>query len=183
MVSIVTKFLKSKNFWVSLARDILFAATLVGAIALALYVYAGVWPPLVSVDGTSMFPHMKGGDLILIQKVDPSKIVTYEAGKDSGYSTFSDYGDVIVYRPFGRSDVTPVIHRAMYRASAETPMWEGSVASPNDGFITQGDNNFLFDQSCGISPNTPVKDEWVLGVARARIPFLGYVRSLFGFVG
>jgi signal peptidase len=30
----------------------------------------------------------------------------------------------------------------------------------------------------GISYLTPVKHEWVIGVARAKIPLLGYVRLL-----
>jgi signal peptidase len=30
----------------------------------------------------------------------------------------------------------------------------------------------------GISYRTPVKDEWVIGVARAKIPLVGYIRLL-----
>jgi len=179
---LVRWYMKSENFWVSLSRDVLSALAVIGVIGLALYAYAGVWPPLVSVDGTSMYPHLKDGDLILIQHVDYSKIMTYDAGKAAGYSTFGSYGDVIVYQPFGQKDMTPVIHRAMYRANASDPMWQGSVAAPNNGFVTKGDNNFLFDQSSGVCPNTPVKPEWVLGVARLRIPYLGYVRSLLSFI-
>ena len=70
----------------------------------------------------------------------------------------------------------------MYPVNASDPMWQGGAAAPNSGFITKGDNNFLFDQSSGVSPNTPVKPEWVLGVARLRIPYLGYVRSLLSFI-
>lgn len=154
----------------------------IGVIALALYLYAGVWPPLVSVSGLSMDPHLKDGDLILIQGVDASKVVTYDAGKASNYSTFGNYGDVIVYQPFGRRDMTPVIHRAMYLANESAPMWQGSVDAPNAGFVTKGDNNFLFDQCSGVCPNTPVKPEWILGVAKMRIPYLGYVRGLLSFI-
>jgi signal peptidase I len=178
----VHTFMKSNNFWVSLARDTLFAFAAVGVIALALYLYAGTWPPMVSVSGTSMYPNMHDGDLILIQGIDKSKIVTYEAGKSSGYTTFGGYGDVIVYQPFGQKDMTPVIHRALYRVNASEPMWQGGIAAPNAGFVTQGDNNFLFDQGSGVCPNTPVEDGWILGVAKYRIPFLGYVRSLFSFI-
>ena len=179
---LVRWYLKSDNFWVSLSRDVLSAVAVIAVIGLALYAYAGVWPPMVSVDGTSMYPHLQDGDLILIQHVDYSKIMTYDAGKAADYSTFGNYGDVIVYQPFGEKDMTPVIHRAMYRANASDPMWQGSVAAPNSGFVTKGDNNFLFDQSSGVCPNTPVKPEWVLGVARLRIPYLGYVRSLLSFI-
>ncbi len=176
---IVHTFLNSKNFWVSLARDILSAFVAVAAIALALYLYAGVWPPMVSVDGTSMYPHMQDGDLILIQGIDKSKIVTSGDARASGYSTFSGSGDVIVYQPFGHKDATPVIHRAMYRVNAGEPMWNGSIPAPNSGFVTQGDNNYLYDQNSGVCPNTPVEDGWILGVAKFRIPFLGYVRNIF----
>ncbi len=175
-------FLNSKNFWVSLARDTLFAFAVVGAVALALFLFAGVWPPLVSVDGTSMYPNMQNGDLILIQGIDRSKIVTLEDGRDTGYSTFNGYGDVIVYQPFGRRDVTPVIHRALYRVNASEPMWQGGIPAPCAGFITRGDNNFLFDQNSGVCPNTPVRDDWILGVAKFRIPYLGYVRNIFSFI-
>ena len=179
---LVHTFMNSNNFWVSLARDILFAFAAVAIIALALYLYAGVWPPLVSVQGTSMYPNMHDGDLILIQGIDRSKIVTYDAGKQDGYMTFGGYGDVIVYQPWGQKNMTPVIHRALYYVNASQPMWQGGIAAPNEGFITQGDNNFLFDQSSGVCPNTPVKSDWILGVAKLRIPFLGYVRSFFSFI-
>jgi signal peptidase len=179
----VNKFMKSGNFWISLMRDTLFAVAAVGALALALYLYAGVWPPMVSVGGLSMYPNMHDGDLILIQGIDRSSIVTYDAGKDSGYMTFGGYGDVIVYQPFGRRDMTPVIHRALYHVNASEPLWQGGVQAPNEGYITQGDNNFLFDQSSGVCPNTPVQDDWILGVAKFRIPYLGYVRNIFSFIG
>jgi signal peptidase len=182
-MDIIKKFMSSDNFWVSTFRDFLFAGAAVGVVALALFAYAGVWPPLVSVDGTSMDPHMKGGDLVLIQRVDASQIVTFDAAGGGAYRTFEDYGDVIVYRPFGRADMTPVIHRAMTYVNASEPMWKGSVPAPNDGFVTRGDNNYLYDQCSGICPNTPVRPEWVMGVARFRIPYLGHVRSLLGIFG
>ncbi len=178
----VHTFMHSNNFWVSLARELLSAFAAVGAIALVLFLYAGVWPPMVSVDGLSMYPDMHDGDLILIQGTQRSPIVTYEAGKASGYATFGNYGDVIVYQPFGLKNATPVIHRALYRVNAAEPMWKGGIAAPNTGYITQGDNNFLFDQSSAVCPNTPVQDDWILGVSKFRIPYLGYVRSIFSFI-
>jgi len=181
-VDLLKKFMTSKNFWVSTAREFLFAIAAIAVVAGVLFAYSGVWPPLVSVDGLSMFPNMQNGDLILIQKLSPDQIQTYAEAKQAGYTTFNGYGDVLVYRPFGRTDMTPVIHRAMTRVSASQPMWQGSVPAPNDGFVTQGDNNYLYDQSSGICPNTPVKTDWILGVAKFRIPYLGYVRSLISFI-
>ena len=174
--------MKSDNFWVSLARETLFALVAVGAIALILFVYAGTWPPMVSVDGLSMFPNMHDGDLIIIQSIQKAPITTYQAAQATNYSSFNGDGDVIVYQPFGRKDTTPVIHRALYYVNASEPMWPGGIAAPNAGYITKGDNNFLFDQSSGVCPNTPVEDSWILGVAKFRIPYLGYVRSLFSFI-
>ena len=175
-------FMHSNNFWISLARDMVYAFAAVGAIALVLFLYAGVWPPMVSVDGTSMYPHMQDGDLILIQGLDKTPITTYDQGKADNYMSFGNYGDVIVYQPFGRKDMTPVIHRAMYYTNASDPMWQGSIGAPNSGYVTQGDNNFLYDQSSGVCPNTPIEKGWILGVAKMRIPYLGYVRSLLSFI-
>ncbi len=93
---------------------------------------------------------------------------------------FNQYGDVIVYRPFGEAARTPVIHRAMYYVNESEPMWPGGPPAPHSGYITQGDNNFLYDQSSGISQNQPVKPEWIIGVAEIRIPYLGWLRSLVG---
>jgi signal peptidase len=167
----------------SFFRDLAYAFFFVTLIALALFAYSGAWPPLVSVEGTSMYPNMQNGDLIMIQSLNKADIYTKENAISSGYTMFGDYGDVIVYRPFGRTDITPVIHRAMYYSNSSEQMWDGSIDAPNSGYITQGDNNFLFDQCSGICPNTPVKDEWILGVAKYRIPYLGYVRSIFGVLG
>jgi signal peptidase len=179
---LVHTFMKSNNFWVSLARDMVYAFTAVAAIALVLYLYAGVWPPLVSVDGTSMYPHLQDGDLILIQGLDRTNIVTYNAAQASNYTTFGNYGNVIVYQPFGLKNATPVIHRAMYYVSASEPMWQGGISAPESGYITKGDNNFLYDQASGVCPNAPVPKSWILGVARARIPYLGYIRSIFSLI-
>jgi signal peptidase len=179
---LIRTLMKSDNFWISLARDLVCAFAVVGAIALGLYMYAGVWPPMVSVDGLSMYPHMQDGDLIIIQGIDKAKIVAYGDAVENGYKSFDGYGDVIVYQPFGRKDMTPVIHRVMYYVNASQPMWRGGIQAPNAGFITKGDNNFLYDQSSGISPNTPVKDEWILGVAKYRIPLFGYVRKALFFI-
>ena len=182
-MDLIKKFLKSKNFWVSTAREFLFAFAFVAIIAGGLYAYSGAWPPLVSVNGLSMYPDMHDGDLILIQKLSPDQIQTYDESLQTGYKTFNNYGDVLVYRPFGRTDETPVIHRAMARVNATDPMWQGSIPAPDDGFVTKGDNNYLYDQCSGICPNTPVQDDWIMGVARLRIPYLGYVRSLFSVFG
>ncbi len=45
--------------------------------------------------------------------------------------------------------------------------------APHEGYITKGDNNLYPDQS-GLRIE-PVKPEWVICVARVRIPYLGHL--------
>jgi len=182
VAGIFRRFLKSDNFWVSTVREFLFAGIAIGAVALVLYAYSGAWPPLVSVDGLSMDPHMHNGDLILIQKLSPEQVRTYAASEATGYQTFENYGDVLVYRPFGRTDMTPVIHRAMYWVNQSEPMWPGGPAAPASGYITLGDaNGGVVDQNCGNCYMQPVRPAWIVGVATFDVPYLGYLRSLMPF--
>jgi signal peptidase len=166
-----------KNRLRDVAADVALAAVLVLLACGALYLYAGVWPPLVSVDGTSMYPHLREGDLVVLRGLDRVSVVTGSQAIGESYRRFDGYGDVIVYSPMGDRKRTPVIHRAMYYVMAGQPMWPGGPAAPWDGYITLGDNNFLYDQSSSISPDGPVRQEWVLGVPQVRVPYLGLVRS------
>jgi len=49
------------------------------------------------------------GDMMLVRSAGKTDIVSYVEGSQSGYESFGDYGDVIVYY---RSGNNPVIHRA-----------------------------------------------------------------------
>jgi signal peptidase len=49
--------------------------------------------------------------------------------------------------------------------------------APYDGFITKGDANPQYDQVSGIA--APVQERDIAGVARVRVPYLGYVRLGF----
>jgi signal peptidase len=168
------------GFWKELLKDILFALAVVLVMVGMLFAYAGIWPPFVTVDGQSMLPNMRQNDLVIIKGLDRATVTTYNQSLNNGHRTFNEYGDVIVYRPFGDSTRTPVIHRAMYYVNESEPMWPGGPPAPHNGYITQGDNNFLYDQSSGISQNQPVKSEWIIGIAEFRIPYLGGLRSLLG---
>ena len=168
------------RFLKELLKDIALAAGVVLVLAGALYAYAGTWPPFVSVDGQSMLPNMRQDDLIIIRGEDRAAVETHDQSIAADYRMFNDYGDVIVYRPFGDASRTPVIHRAMYYVQEGQPMWPGGPAAPHGGYITQGDNNFLYDQSSGISEGQPVKPEWIIGIAEARVPYLGWFRKLVG---
>ncbi len=74
------------------------------------------WPPLVVVEsgsmqrgpGESSLGRIDTGDIVLVSKVDsPREIKSYVAGRAAGYSTYGDYGDVIVYRSLCLDGRTP----------------------------------------------------------------------------
>ncbi len=163
----------------SFVKDIAVAVLIFVAVLAVLYLYAGTWPPMVSVTSESMVPHLEKGDLVFIQGLDRGSIMTYEGNDSPGYSSFGMAGDVIVYRPFGNG--TPVIHRAICYVNKGDPMWYNGPAAPYAGYITKGDNNDVVDQNSNICPEQPVKLEWVVGIARFRVPFVGYLRSLLPF--
>ncbi len=175
----IRKFKESDNFWIGLLRDFLFVAAVVAIFSSVSYTALGLWTPMVAVESGSMIPHIQIGDIIFVESIDRTEIITYEDGKNSDYTSFDDYGDVILYRPYGKGGGTPIIHRARYYVEKGEPMWNGGPAAPHAGYITKGDNtrtNPSFDQQGSISYNQPVKKEWVIGKARfKRIPLLGCI--------
>ncbi|QLC48948.1 signal peptidase I [Methanolobus zinderi] len=173
-------FKESDNFYVSLARDILSVFLAVLIFASFSQIVFGMWTPMVAVESGSMEPHMNVGDIIFIKDIDRTQIVTYAQGTDD-YTSFDSYGDVILYKPYGQEGVTPIIHRAMYYVEEGEPMWEGGPEAPHSGYITKGDNevtNRYYDQQGQVSYLMPVKEEWVIGVAQFKIPYLGYLRLM-----
>lgn len=157
---------------ISLAEALLIVALVVSVA----YAATGTWHIGFAVGSGSMEPHMHVGDLILVQAPQRTTITTYEEGKLIGYTSFNDYGDVIIYRPNGCSYKTPIIHRAMYLVERGEEM-PGGMPAPHAGYITKGDNNPGYDQAMlGVAP---VKPEWVIAVARARVPYLGYPALIF----
>lgn len=177
-----SKAQEENNSWVSLGKDLLsVAAVLIVFMVLSKLIF-GLWTPMVAVESGSMEPHMQIGDIIFMKSIDRVHIVTNEEGNKTGYRMFENYGDVILYHPYGQEGATPIIHRAMYRVEAGEPMWEGGPPAPYSGYITKGDNvvtNSHFDQEGQISYLMPVKDEWIIGTAQFRIPYLGYIRLIF----
>lgn len=170
---------ESDSFLAGLLRDLIPVLVTVIIFLFVSKVALGLYTPMVAVESGSMIPHIQIGDIIFIQSIDRTNIVTYEEGKNSGYSSFSEYGDVILYKPMGRAEATPIIHRAMYYVNESERMWSEGPQAPHAGYITKGDNNrtnAAYDQQGSISPRLPVKKEWVIGVARFyRIPLLGCI--------
>jgi signal peptidase len=158
-------------------KDVAFTIAFALLLAVGLYLYAGVWPPMVSVDGSSMYPNLRAGDLVILRGLDRVNVTAACNAIDGGYKKFNGYGDVIVYSPMGDRSRVPVIHRAVCWVNEGQPMWPEGPKAPHSGFMTLGDNNFFYDQSTSISPDEPVRPEWILGVSQFRIPYLGLLRS------
>ncbi|WP_181687096.1 S26 family signal peptidase [Halorhabdus salina] len=186
--------------------DIASSIFVVAAIGGLLFAASGVWPPLVAIESGSMNPHMQKGDLVFVMEEQrfpgagaesESGVVTAAAGADTGYRMFGKYGDVIVYQPYGSTEETPIIHRAMlwvdegenwyeradskYVGNADSCAELNYCPAPHAGFITKGDNpatNDVYDQVMGLSK--PVKPSWIMGTAEKRIPWLGQVRLMSG---
>jgi signal peptidase len=98
----------------------LVALAIIVLLLVSLWAYTQNWPPIYVVESNSM-QHAPGdqlgliyaGDLILAQKSTIPSATTYYAGVQTGYSTYGEYGDVLLYYPYGLSTGTPIIHRAI----------------------------------------------------------------------
>ena len=177
--NIVKYFKESDSFLAGLLRDLIFVLTVVVIFASVSKIALGLYTPMVAVESGSMIPHIQIGDIIFVESIDRTEIITNEVGKKMNYSSFDEYGDVILYKPRGMEGTTPIIHRAMYYVNESEPMWPGGPLAPHAGYITKGDNsrtNTAYDQQGSISHLQPIKKEWVIGKARfGRVPLLGCI--------
>ena len=184
--ALVAQFRTSDHWAVSLARDLVWVAGVVGAIALILYLLCGTWPAVVTIESGSMTPNMNIGDLVVVVQKDRfGDLMTWEDAKKANVTKFNGYGDVIIYKPNGMTSVNPIIHRAMVYATTDMPLTEirgvqlrMNYTVSHDGYITWGDANPAPDQFVsypGIGTPEPVKDEWIVGKALFTIPLVGYL--------
>ncbi len=183
--TLIEQFRTSEHWAVSLARDALWLVAVVGGVALALYLICGTWPAVVTIESKSMDPHMKVGDLVVVvQKDRYGAFQTWLDGTQSGYMKYEEFGDVIIYRPNGLSNVHPIIHRAIQYVDG-SPVTEikghkliGNYTPPHPGYITWGDNNVYPDQGQAY-PNIgvvePVKEDRIVGKALFAVPLVGYL--------
>lgn len=149
---------------------------MIGLLMLISQIGLGTPLPAVAVESGSMLPNIGIGDVVIIQNAQRTQIISHTEGVTSGYTSFDEYGDVILYRKYGSTVDTPIIHRAMYWVEEGEPMWSGGPAAPHSGYITEGDNNKgIIDQKTRTSKLQPVKKEWIIGVARWHIPWVGYL--------
>ena len=197
--SLVHRFRHNNDGALMWLREMLSSVAIVLVLGLILFAISGVWPPMVAVESGSMEPNMQVGDLVLV--TEPGRfapdaagndigVVTHEEGMAADYRTFGSYGSVVIFQPPGRT-ASPIIHRVMFHVE-EGENWHERAddqyhsaadcgelrhcPAPHDGFITLGDNNAEYDQANGLA--APVKADWVTGVARLRVPYLGYVRLI-----
>ncbi|MFQ3475950.1 S26 family signal peptidase [Halonotius sp. F2-221B] len=176
-------------------RELLLSLSIVAAIGLVLFAATGVWPPMVAVESNSMDPNINKYDLVVVS--EPGRFAPGEANdqglvmadtSDTSYESFNQPGSVIVYDYPGRVG-SPIIHRVRFRVEAGENWYDRTspdavdaescaeltnCPAPHAGYITKGDNNQRYDQANGVAP--VVKSEWVNGVARFRIPYLGRLR-------
>lgn len=105
-----------------LGRDVAIAIVVVLIVFGIIFLYTQNWPPEVVIESRSMqhsdtdsfIGVIDTGDIVLVQ-VAPSKshVVTWVEGRAASHATYSDFGDVIVYRPPTNPSGTPWIHRAI----------------------------------------------------------------------
>ena len=214
------RFWRSENDKIALVRDIFVAFLAVFIVLLLLWTYTGQWfaAPMVAIESGSMeHPNspfgrlgtIDAGDMVLVQKVHTREDIVPHGGPiagaeaENGWRSYEDFGDVIIYKPLGRDDVSQIIHRAMtwvevaeynntltytiedYGIYNETSITIPDLGLTNrkptwthSGYLTKGDNNHVIDQISDICPQ-PVKVEWVSGKARSEIPWLGTINLFF----
>jgi signal peptidase len=113
----------SSAMW-DIIKDVAIAFIIVILIISSIYIYTGNWPPVVVVESDSMqhsdtesfLGVIDTGDLVLVKAINGrGDVVTYMEGLRTGHETYSEYGDVLIYKKngFPQSEVTPVIHRAL----------------------------------------------------------------------
>jgi signal peptidase len=213
------KFWHSDNEKITFIRDIFVAVLVVLIILSFLWGYTGQWfgAPMVAIESGSMMHdeepfgrigYIDAGDMVLLVKVNSVEDIVVRGGpnggesaKKDGYQSYNDYGDVIVYRKYGRTDEEQIIHRAICWVSLnedntytvdefgiynQTSITIKEIGLTNykpshSGYITKGDNpltNDRCDQAGGIC-SEPIKFEWVTGKARGELPWVGTINLLF----
>lgn len=164
-----------------------------------LFGISGVWPPMVAIESGSMEPNIQTYDLVLVTEpgrlapdaADENGIVTLRDGEANGYTSFNNPGSVVVFDEPAEVG-PPVIHRPHFSVdrgenwiqTADKAYTNGQTCdeletcpAPRDGYITKGDNNGGYDQVNGVAP--VVDAGWITGIARLRIPYLGWIRLAF----
>ena len=160
------------------ARDSLYfeplvAVAIIVVMLVGLYAYTQNWPPVYVVESQSMqhgtddvLGVINTGDLVLAQRISTDQITPYVVGLTTGYSTYGEYGDVLLYSANGQGSV-PIIHRAIlflqwdpltssYNATDLGGLQCGTA--PGAVYATPGTTN-----SCGVTDLTGTLDLYHIG--------------------
>jgi signal peptidase len=188
-------FRTSEETKIVYVREISYVLGTVGLIVAILYLICGTWPAIVTIESGSMEPNMNIGDLVLVVAHNRfGTLQSYAEGEQTGHEKFGLPGDVIIFRANGNRELHPIIHRALYwsEEGEEHIFYDDARAieytAPNAGYITKGDNNSIEDQVGwenyrGLgSPILPVEEQWIVGKAYAKIPYVGYLPLNIGKV-
>lgn len=222
ILDMLSKFWQSDDEKISLVRDIVVALFAVLIVLLILWTYTGQWfaAPMVAIESGSMehadppfgrYGTIDAGDMVLVVNVDShDDLIVHgenfggaQALGDPNNFLYGDWGDVIIYKPLGRDDVSQIIHRLMCWVDVDNDgdqtrftieeygvinvtsinipdlgLRNSKPAWTHSGYLTKGDNNNVIDQISDICPQ-PVKLSWITGKARLEIPWLGTINLLF----
>lgn len=137
-----------------LIRDLILTVAVFAVLLGGLLAYTRTWPPLATITSDSM-AHGEGesaagtldpGDVVAVQGVSArSDVITYLEGRATGYRTYGDFGDVIVFDAPGEPAGSTYVHRSMafveWNASAnayDVPDLERLPASAWTGWDAAG---------------------------------------------
>lgn len=120
---------------------------------MAITVISGVQPPFTVVESQSM-QHSNSseigiidtGDMVLLKNPNNTSIVSYVEGYHSGYSSFGEYGSVIIYERGGSQN--PVIHRAILWLTYNS---DGTWSAPALQYYENADGTALWSCTSGTS--------------------------------
>lgn len=190
---LLEKFRTSENAWVSLARELLWVAAVVGGIALLLFLISGTWPAVVTIESESMVPNMQVGDLVFVVSADRfGDLQSWTSGREQGYEKYGDYGDILIYRPndapnppvyipFITRGVHPIIHRAMDRIeSGDTipkyvNLYRGQVTPARYIPATVQNNSLVLEDGTIVTPENVDPENGYLVMTRMVSPHAGYI--------
>ncbi len=161
-----------KSEVIALVQDIVVALVVVAVVLGALYVYGGRWPPMVVVESESMQHSddwsyvgvIDTGDLTLVRILDKSgPVVTWVEGRDSDYSKYGEFGDVIIYHKNGLTQTTPIIHRAIVRI--EYNETGGGYDVPSMGNVWNVRNQFVIPDFTSYHTGEPETVNLVINIS------------------
>jgi len=115
-------------------------------------------------ESDSMYPAIKSGDTLIYEKIqNKDEITTWKEANDSGnYKKFSDYGDVIIYYPYGDNNSDEIAHRAMCWINVEYNGPNKTYSIDKYGLNQINADEPLFIPEIGImnSNNQPIMVNW-----------------------